>query len=210
MPGAARFLIYAREGTVSGTLERYTVPGKKLGELTDFELQIKSWGPAGKPDDPCASRHTTLNLGKPELTYWDAMEGSPNELESDGAGSMYNVSGIGEYRTTYAAEQEQDVYLITKSAEDQIIGIYVNGIEQQRPDAVARYSKIHLCAGENKICIRLASTLRRRVNLENPFFTEHDFEIMFGCIENYGAAKAPDPAEMNHYGLTGVELYAME
>ena len=210
LPGEARFLVYADSGVMDDDVQEYCIPGKLLQELEHFSLTIDSWGPADSVQDPCLSKHTELHLGEVPLDYWDTLEAPPEELAADGVESMYHVSGIGQYRTEFESEKEQDVFLVTTGGEEQVVEIKVNDKIQPLPDAIARFGPVHLSEGKNVLEIKVASTLRRRVNKENPYFTENDFEIMFSNIENYGNARVNEPEKMNRYGLTSVKLYTVE
>lgn len=205
----AKLVVFARPGTFEG-VHSYREKGRLLTELSDWSLEIESWGPAHDPEDPCASKKTVLHIGKTALTHWRDLTAPEEELNCDGCSSMRHVSGIGRYRTVYTAQRDMDAMLVLEHGEDMLIGVYVNGKEQLRPDQATGHCRICLTEGENEIEILDASTLKRRVNLENPFFGEDDFQRMFACIPNYSNAPAPDPERMDLYGITKAMLYELQ
>ncbi|MGI5936006.1 MAG: glycosyl hydrolase [Oscillospiraceae bacterium] len=208
-PGEAKILVKTHADMGAG-LRNYPSLSREVMQLDDWHLLIESWGPGGDEKDPQKPRKTLLPIGLVKLLPWDEMPVSAELIKKDGAGSMENVSGIGSYKKIFTLDKVSPMALVMEGGDDMILSVTVNGVPQPAADQSTRMVRLRNClrVGENAIEIRIASTLKRRVLVENPFFSPDFAAKMFAGMPDPGppAHAAHDDSPANRYGLIKVTL----
>lgn len=164
--------------------------------LTDWKLQIESWGPGNDPNRPFVSTKTKLDLA--------------------------HVSGIGYYITTFTPgstwTKGQSVWLKLVNSDDIVAAVTINGTTVTGIDPMTLLLDIgpYVKPGNNSLQIKLVTTLINRVAMEHPLYKGG--RGLFGPPpgvemekpdEDEPGPSFPPPPPMRHkfyYGLVGAEL----
>lgn len=144
-------------------------------KLENWKLTIESWGPETDTEAPADTRKVNLEIGETGLGVWADMTVSEEQLAQTGVESPADISGIGYYSTEVDLSEVENVNggsIILEHGSDMITAIVVNGQEVTDLNPVGNTYELGdaLISGVNTIEIKLSTTLRNRVRIENGYF----------------------------------------
>lgn len=172
LPGEAVIVALDGDGLLTETAKAL-VPGEKALDIDGWSLKLESWGPDETSEDPTVSKKTMLDFGPVALGSWNDLDAAKAELA--GVETMGDVSGIGWYETAFTLDAPlTKAVLEIKHGKDMVTGVWLNGTKLPVADPCTDLVPVDglLKQGKNTLRIKLTSTMKHRVSVENPWNTK--------------------------------------
>lgn len=162
-----------------------------LGEIdlssSPWNLIIHSYGSSENNNDPSSSNITTVDFITQRLGKWNNIVATTDQLLMLGVENMRNVSGVGEYSTTFTLpgswNENTGAYLDFRYGKDQIGSYTINGVTIKANNISDRVDLFGLLvSGKNTLTIKLSTSLYGRMFVENSGYSGTEFGMSSGFM----------------------------